>query len=160
MHDDVLEAQVRRMLASPKARRFATEFFGQWFGFYRFDAFRGVDANKFPEFNDRLKRSMHDEAISFFEHLIREDRPYAEIVNANYRFIDATTAAHYGITMDQQSGTSIRRIETSDKLPGGLLSLGAVLTTTSAPLRTSPVKRGDWILRRVLGTPVPPPPML
>jgi len=150
--------QTRRMLRDPKARRLATEFFGQWFGFYRFDRHRGVDPKRFPEFTDKLKAAMYDEAISFFEYLLREDRPVREILFADYVFLNNELAAHYGIENAAASST-VRRVDgVSPDHRGGLFGLGAVLTATSAPRRTSPVKRGDWVLRRVLGTPVPPPP--
>jgi hypothetical protein len=154
---DTLASQVRRMLRDPKAGRFATEFFGQWFGFYRFDKHRGVDAARFPEFTDSLRQSMYDEALSFFTHLVREDRPVDEILFADYTFADAQLARHYGLPA-VESLAPVKIEGTGQYHRGGLLRLGAVLTVTSAPLRTSPVKRGDWILRRVLGAPVPPPP--
>ncbi len=153
-----LAAQARRMLADPKARRLATEFFGQWFGFYRFDRYTGVDSKRFPEFSDRLKASMYDEAVSFFDHIVRADRPVDEILFADYTFVDRELASYYGIEAKQQSDQTARVDGAARFHRGGLMGLGAVLTVTSAPLRTSPVKRGDWILRRVLGTPVPPPP--
>ncbi|MBT4867583.1 MAG: DUF1592 domain-containing protein [Planctomycetaceae bacterium] len=154
-----LAAQTRRMLRDPKARRFATEFFGQWFGFYRFDGHRGVDVERFPEFTDSLKTAMYDEAVSFFEHIVRQDRPVEEILFADYSFLNGELAQHYGVeTQVELSDAAMRVADVKTFHRGGLLRLGAVLTATSAPLRTSPVKRGDWILRRVLGTPVPPPP--
>lgn len=153
-----LADQARRMLRDPKARRFATEFFGQWFGFYRFDEHRGIDAGKFPEFTDELKTSMYSEAVSFFEHIVREDRPAAEILFADYVFLDRRLARHYGIEAQLPDERHERVAGVAAHHRGGLLGLGAVLATTSAPLRTSAVKRGDWVLRRVLGTPVPPPP--
>ena len=70
-----LETQVKRMMADEKARRFATEFFGQWLGFYRFDQFKGVDTARFPEFTQEVKAGMYDEAVSFFEYIVRKDRP-------------------------------------------------------------------------------------
>jgi len=154
-----VERQVRRMLADPKARRLATEFFGQWLGFYRFDQYRGVDAERFPEFTDKVKAAMHDESVSFFEYIIREERPVREMVSADYTFLNKVLAEHYGVAADVALTDKIERVAGAD-VPerGGLLRLGAVLTATSAPLRTSPVKRGDWVLRRVLGTPTPPPP--
>lgn len=177
---EVLVGQVQRMLASPKSRRLATEFFGQWLGFYHFDEFRGVDTGRYPEFDEVLKNALYEEAISFFEHLVREDRPYHEIIQANYSFLDSRSAAHYGIELesreslasmklanaeyaldfrDSQADVEARKVIFPAGTPrGGLFGLAAILTTTSAPLRTSPVKRGDWILRRLLGTPVPPPP--
>ena len=154
-----LQSEAERMLKHPKARRFATEFFGQWFGFYQFDQYRGVDGERFPEFNDKLKASMYDEAISFFEYIVREDRPIGELLFADYTFLDSSLAKHYGIDTSDLPKNTLRRTEGLRKEHrGGLLQLGAILTGTSAPLRTSAVKRGDWILRRVLGTPVPPPP--
>jgi hypothetical protein len=154
----VLAQQARRMLSDPKARRFATEFFGQWLGFYQFDRFRGVDAEKFPEFNERLRAALYDEAINFFEHVVRTERPVQEILFADYAFLNDELARHYAIENLSLSSASSRVENMAASHRGGLMGLGAVLAVTSAPLRTSPVKRGDWILRRVLDTPVPPPP--
>jgi hypothetical protein len=147
------------MLKHPKARRFATEFFGQWLGFYQFDQYRGVDGERFPEFNEPLKASMYNEAISFFEYIIRQDRPLKDLLFANYTFLDPPLADHYGMSDYDLPKNILTRTEGVKKEHrGGLLQLGAILTSTSAPLRTSAVKRGEWILRRILGTPVPPPP--
>lgn len=155
---DGLARQARRMLADAKARRLATEFFGQWLGFYRFDQYRGVDASRFPEFTDEVKSAMYDEAVAFFEHVVRKDRPVGDILHADYTFLNQTLAKHYGAPNEMKS-KEMERVEGAGGFGrGGALRLGAVLTTTSAPLRTSPVKRGDWLLRRILGTPTPPPP--
>ncbi|MBM3762609.1 MAG: DUF1592 domain-containing protein [Acidobacteria bacterium] len=154
-----IEKQVRRMVADPKARRFATEFFGQWLGFYRFDQYAGVDTGRYPEFNDELKSAMYDEAVSFFEHIVRKDRPIREMFTADYTFLNQTLAKHYGVKKEIKALREAERVEGANEFGrGGMLRLGAVLTATSAPLRTSPVKRGDWVLRRILGTPTPPPP--
>ncbi len=154
-----LAAQVRRMAADPKARRLATEFFGQWFGFYRFDEFRGVDTGRFPEFTDEVKRAMYDEAVSTFEYIVRQGRPVREVLHADYTFLNQPLAKFYGIGAPVSSPDAVERVDGAAAFHrGGVLRLGAVLTTTSAPLRTSPVKRGDWVLRRILGTPTPPPP--
>jgi len=154
-----IESQVRRMLTDPKARRFATEFFGQWLGFYRFDQFQGVDPERFPEFTEEVKRGMYDEAVSFFEHVVRNDRPVKEIFFADYTFLNEPLAKHYGVEKPVASVDKTILIRDADEYGrGGMMRLGAVLTATSAPLRTSPVKRGDWLLRRILGTPTPPPP--
>lgn len=158
LHDpEALADQARRMLGDPKAQRFAAEFFGQWFGFYRFDKYRGIDGVRFPEFNDSLKQAMYDEAVSFFTYIVREDRPPGEMLFADYAFVNAQLARHYGLPANDLERPA-KVDATGPYHRGGLLRLGAVLTITSAPLRTSPVKRGDWILRRVLGMPVPPPP--
>ncbi len=155
----LLAKQVKRMLADPKARRLSTEFFGQWLGFYRFDQHRGVDAQRFPEFTDEVKSAMYNEAISFFEHIIRKNRPIDEIISADYTFLNKPLANLYGIDKDIESTGEVEIVKGANEFHrGGITRLGAVLTATSAPMRTSPVKRGDWMLRRVLGTPTPPPP--
>jgi len=155
--DAQLRKQVKRMLTHPKARRFSNEFFGQWLGFYRFDQFTGVDNTRFPEFNDEIKAAMYDEAVSFFEYVVRENRPVNEILTANYTFLNQPLAKHYGVKQAVKPLREVVKVENAENR-GGALRLGAVLASTSAPLRTSPVKRGDWLLRRILGTPTPPPP--
>jgi hypothetical protein len=150
---------VRRMAADPKARRLATEFFGQWLGFYRFDEFRGVDTGRFPEFTDEVKFAMYDEAVSTFEYMVRQQRPLRELLHADYMFLNPLLAKFYGLEQELPATENVVRVDGANAFNrGGALRLGAVLTTTSAPLRTSPVKRGDWVLRRILGTPTPPPP--
>jgi hypothetical protein len=156
----LLAKQVKRMTADPKARRLATEFFGQWLGFYHFDQYRGVDTGRFPEFSDEVRTSMYEEAVSTFEYLVRQDRPVKEILYADYTFVNRPLARFYGLdSAHVPPGDAVVKVEGANAINrGGALRLGAVLTTTSAPLRTSPVKRGDWVLRRILGTPTPPPP--
>ena len=156
-----LAHQARRMLSHPKARRFATEFFGQWFGFYRFDDFSGIDTGHFKEFTDELKDALYDESVSFFEYIVREDRPVDDILFADYTFLNQKLAEHYSIPFEDESKSpeSLQLVKGTRQLNrGGLLQLGTILATTSAPLRTSAVKRGDWILRRILNTPTPAPP--
>ena len=156
----MLAKQVKRMTADPKARRLATEFFGQWLGFYHFDEYRGVDTGRFPEFTDEVKSAMYDEAVSTFEFIVRQDRPVKEILYADYTFLNKPLAKFYGIEKevegDGQRGESRRGRRHS--IAAARCASGPCSTTTSAPLRTSPVKRGDWVLRRILGTPTPPPP--
>jgi hypothetical protein len=155
----MLAKQVKRMTADPKARRVATEFFGQWLGFYHFDQYRGVDTGRFPEFTDEVKSAMYDEAISTFEYIVRQGRPVKEILHADYTFLNRPLAKFYGLQVEVKSEDRVVKVEGANAFNrGGALRLGSVLTTTSAPLRTSPVKRGDWVLRRVLGSPTPPPP--
>ena len=153
---ETLRAQVERLLRHPKSKRFATEFFGQWLGFYQFDRYQGVDTNRFPDFDDSLKSDMYDEAKSFFESIVRENRPIGELIFADYGYMTPRLATHYGISSEREGLQRVDQLNAHHR--GGLLQLGAILTSTSAPLRTSAVKRGDWILRRILGTPVPPPP--
>ncbi|MDA1068922.1 MAG: DUF1592 domain-containing protein [Verrucomicrobia bacterium] len=156
-----LAHQARRMLTDPKARRFATEFFGQWFGFYRFDDFSGIDASHFTEFSDDLKEALYDESVSFFEYIVTADRPVDDVLFADYTFLNQKLAEHYRVPFEvnSDSGGSLQLVQGTRKFNrGGLLQQGTILATTSAPLRTSAVKRGDWILRRILNTPTPPPP--
>ena len=93
----MLAQQVKRMTADPKARRLATEFFGQWLGFYHFDEYRGVDTSRFPEFTDEVKSAMYDEAVSTFEYLVRQERPVKEMLYADYTFLNKPLAKFYGI---------------------------------------------------------------
>ncbi len=157
--DTGIRRQVQRMLHDAKARRMAVEFFGQWLGFYHFDQHKGVDTSRFTEFTDEVKGAMYNEAVSFFEHIIRKDRPVSEILFADYTFLNKDLAKFYGVKKASKAIEELELVEGAGAFHrGGLLRLGAVLTATSAPLRTSPVKRGDWVLRRILGTAVPPPP--
>ena len=154
-----LHNQVKRMLADDKARRMSAEFFGQWLGFYRFDQYKGVETSRFPEFTDEVKAGMYDEAVSFCEYIIRQDRPVNDLMSADYTFLTKPLAKYYGVNQVIQSNAAAQKVDGANSFQrGGVLRLGAVLTVTSAPLRTSPVKRGDWVLRRILGTPTPPPP--
>ncbi|RMF39723.1 MAG: DUF1592 domain-containing protein [Planctomycetota bacterium] len=172
---DELQRQVRRMMQSPNSKRMAREFFGQWLGFYRFDRFRGIDSERFPEFDDALRSMMYEEAQRFFHYLLQEDRPFHEIFLADYTFLNEPLARHYQIRASdadlshrlpqqasdrryESTGDTWSQVTVAADQRGGILGMGAILAATSAPLRTSPVKRGDWVLRRLLGTPVPPPP--
>jgi hypothetical protein len=117
-----------------------------------------VDTGRFPEFTDEVREAMYDEAISTFEYIVRESRPVGEILHADYAFLNKPLAKFYGIDRDVPEGRVSLVKDAGALSRGGALRLGSVLTVTSAPLRTSPVKRGNWILRQILGTPTPPPP--
>ncbi|MDF2378341.1 MAG: DUF1592 domain-containing protein, partial [Verrucomicrobiales bacterium] len=149
-------AQVKRMLRDPKARTLAEEFAGQWLEFHRFGEHTAVDAKLFPEFTDSLRADMFQETRTFFEHLIREDRPVREILMADYTFLNERLAKHYGVP--GVTGENFRKVPVAEYQRGGLLGMGTILTKTSFPLRTSPVLRGNWLLNAVLGQPTPPPP--
>src|SRR6185503_802393 len=107
----LLAQQVKRMTADPKARRLATEFFGQWLGFYHFDEFKGVDTGRFPEFTNEVKESMYDEAISFFEHVIRKERPVREILFADYDFLNKPLAKYYGVAKEVKSKDDVELVD-------------------------------------------------
>lgn len=155
---EVRAAQVKRMLADPKANALAKEYVGQWLGFEEFASHSGVDLKKYPEFTPELRGDFYRETLSFFSHLIREDRPVQDILGAKYTFLNPRLAKYYGIPGVTGSDDEFKQVDVSAYHRGGVLGMGSVLTKTSRPNRTSPVLRGNWLLLAVLGTPVPPPP--
>jgi len=153
---EVLARETKRLLRDPRANALAEEFAGQWLKFNGFEKNVNIDANKFPEFTPELKRDMARETAEFFAYLIREDRPVREIVGADYTFLNDRLAKFYGIPGVQ--GGEFRKVNVAQHQRGGVLGMGALLSKTSYPHRTSPVLRGHWLLASVLGLPTPPPP--
>lgn len=153
---EVLLEQTKRMLSSPKSAALAREFAGQWLKFNGFDAHSGVDQKKYPEFTAELRADMHREVVEFFTHLVRDDRSVIDIVGGDYTFLNERLAKHYGVP--DVSGGEFREVKVGHYHRGGLLGMGAVLTKTSRPNRTSPVVRGDYLYQVVLGFSSPPPP--
>jgi mono/diheme cytochrome c family protein len=152
----VLDAQVDRMLADPRASAFAENFAGQWLETRNLDVVK-PDPEKFKEWTPELREAMKAETTLFFEHVLRENRPIGDFLNADYAFLNERLAAHYGI--DGVSGPELRRVPLNTDRRGGVLSQGAVLTVSSYPTRTSPVIRGKYVLQNLLGiAPAPPPP--
>jgi mono/diheme cytochrome c family protein len=153
---DVLQRQVRRMLADARSKRFLANFAGQWLQLRNLDSWKPFEA-LFPDFDDSLRRAMRRETELFFDSVVREDRSALALLTANYSFLNERLAQHYGIP--NVSGSHFRRVTFADDNPRrGLLGHGSILTVTSNPMRTSPVSRGKWILENVLGTPPPAPP--
>ena len=152
---DVLESQVNRMLADPRAAAFAANFAGQWLETRNLDAMK-PDPDKFKEWSPELRDAMKAETTMFFEHVLRENRPITDFLTANYTFLNERLAAHYDI--EGVTGSEFRRVPLTTDRRGGVLSQGAVLTVSSYPTRTSPVIRGKYVLQNLLGTPPPPPP--
>ena len=152
---EVLERQVRRMLADPRSDALVSNFAGQWLYLRNL---RSVlpDAGAFPEFDENLRRSFQRETELFLESNIREDRGLLELLSANYTFLNERLAHHYGIP--NIYGSHFRRVTLTDENRWGLMGQGSILTVTSYANRTSPVARGKWLLENVLGTPPPPPP--
>lgn len=151
---DVLRAQAKRMLSDPKSRALTENFAGQWLQL-RSLADIVPDPEKFSRFNDELRSSMLRETEMFFESILREDRSVLDFLTADYSFVNEELARHYGISGVE--GSEFRRVE----LPAqrrGILTQASILLLTSNPTRTSPVKRGKWILDNILGEPPPPPP--
>jgi len=154
-----LDDQVKPMLADWRGRALAREFAGQWFGFSEFLKHSTVDSVKFKiVWGDGVRWSMYREVIVFFEELVKHDRPVTDILHANYSYIDARLAKHYGVNDFEGGDGQFKKWPVSAQGRGGILGMGAILVKTSYPSRTSPVLRGDWVLRTVLGKETPPPP--
>jgi hypothetical protein len=154
----ILEAQVKRMLRDPKARALAENFAGQWLRVRELKTTVQPDPGRFRRFTPELRDAMYAEAIEFFAAMIREDASLLTLLDANHTYINEALAQHYGLTNLNITGPALRRVDLPDKNRGGVLGMGAVLTLTSYPQRTSPVLRGKWVLEELLGQPPPPPP--
>jgi mono/diheme cytochrome c family protein len=156
LHDpEVLPAQVDRMLADPRAEAFAENFAGQWLETRNLDVVR-PDPDVFAAWDVELRDAMKQETTLFFQHVLRENRPVSDFLDADYTYLNERLAEHYGI--EGVSGPDFRYVELATDRRGGVLGLGAVLTVSSYPTRTSPVIRGKYVLQNLLGTPPPPPP--
>lgn len=153
---EVLERQVRRMLADPRSYNLASNFAGQWL---RLRNLTSVDPNArlFPDFDDNLRQAFRLETELLFDSVVRENRSVLDLLRADYTFLNERLAKHYGIA--GVYGTRFRRV-TLDRASrrGGLLRHGSVLSVTAYATRTSPVIRGVWVLDNILGAPPPPPP--
>lgn len=156
-----LEPQVRRMLKDPRAEALVRNFGLQWLQLQRLATFQ-PDAKMFPDFDDRLRKAMLRETELFLGEVVREDRSILDLVDADFTYVNRVLARHYGIEDQVPKGEGRRdefvRVTFPDRRRGGLMTQASVLTATSNPTRTSPVKRGRWVLEQILGTPPPPPP--
>ena len=148
----VLEQQTRRMLADSRSRALIDNLAGQWLMLRQLDDVRPGT----KEFDGALRHAFHRETELLFETIVREDRSVLDLIDADYTFVDERLARHYGIP--DVRGSRFRRVALGDGARRGLLGHGSFLTTTSAANRTSPVKRGKWVLENLLGAPVPLPP--
>ncbi len=156
---EVLTAQVRRMLKDERARGMATEFGGNWLDFRRFDEINSVDRDRFPSFNNDLREAMFEEPIRYLEDVIHNDRPVLDLLYGDYTFVNPVLAKHYGMPEIKGGNDHWIRVEDAKSYGrGGVLPMAAFLTQNAPGLRTSPVKRGYWVVRRVLGEVIPPPP--
>jgi len=151
----VLEAQTRRLLADPRAETLATRFAALWLRLQDMSLVQ-PDAFWFPNFDRQLADAMRRETELLFYALVREDRSVLELLTADYTFVNERLARHYGIP--NIAGSAFRRVSHSGDRRQGLLGHGSVLMLTSMANRTSPVRRGKWIMEVLLGTPPPPPP--
>lgn len=145
------------MLADPRASNLVTNFGAQWLHLRNLDS-AAPDLRLFIDFDDNLRQAFRRETELFLEHILREDRPVTELLEADYTFVNERLAKHYGIP--HVYGSHFRRASFAGDAArerGGLLRHGSVLTVTSYATRTSPVIRGVWVLNNLLGTPPPPP---
>jgi hypothetical protein len=151
----ILERQVRRMLADPRAQALVKNFAGQWLFLRNIDRIQ-PDPAAFPNFDENLRQAMRRETELLLESTLREDKSIATLLDTDYTFVNERLAEHYGI--EGIYGSEFRRISINDPRRRGLLGQASILTVTSYPNRTSPTIRGKWILEQLLGTPPPPPP--
>jgi len=152
----VLDAQIARMLADPRAEALTSNFAGQWLYLRNLDQQR-PDIAVFPKFDTRLRSAMARETEMFFSYVLRTNRSVLDFIAADYTFLNQRLADHYGI--GGVNGTAFRRVSLDPSSNrGGLLGQASILTVTSYGNHTSVVKRGKWILDNMLAAPPPPPP--
>jgi hypothetical protein len=152
----ILRQQVVRLLQDPRSRALFDGFGAHWLGLGEL-ADKTFDPVKFPGMSRELRAAMYDEARLFFESIVRENRSVVTFVDSDYTFLNGTLATLYGLEKTV-TGPAMRKVPLTDANRGGILGMPAILATTSFPDRTSPVKRGVWVLEQVLGQHVPPAP--
>ena len=158
-HPDVLLAQARRMLKDPRVNGLATEFTGNWLVFRQFETNNSVDRQRFPTFDDDLREAMFQEPIHYVEDNILNNRSVLDLLYGNYTFVNPPLARHYGIPGVTGDVNNWVRVDNAGQYGrGGILPMAVFMTQYSPGLRTSPVKRGNWVVQKVLGIRVPPPP--
>ncbi|WP_152051593.1 DUF1592 domain-containing protein [Tautonia marina] len=150
-----LPEHVDRLLDDPRSDAFVANFVGQWL---QLRTLEGVSRDEalFPEFDDALRNAMREETERYFASILQENRSIFELLDSDFTYVNEGLARHYGL--EGITGEEFRRVTLTDRNRGGLLTQASVLTLTSNPNRTSPVKRGQWILQQILGTPPPTPP--
>jgi len=153
----VLAAQTRRMMLDGRIRNLATEFAGNWLDVRRFEEHNAVDRDRFPEFTSDLRQAMFEEPIRFVTDLVQRNGSVLDCLYGNYTFVNPVLAKHYG--MPEPPEATWVRVDGAQKYSrGGLLPMSVFLTKNAPGLRTSPVKRGYWIVHRLLGEYIPAPP--
>ena len=151
----VLDGQVKRMLADPRAEALSTRFAAQWLRLQDLDLVK-PDPFWFPDFDQQLADAMRRETELFFGELVRADHGLLDLFTANYTFVNERLARHYGIP--NVAGSHFRRVQYPDSTRRGLLGHGSILVQTSLANRTSPVLRGKWVMEVLMGMAPPPPP--
>ena len=152
---DELERQARRMLADPRSYNLATNFAGQWLQLRNLESF-SPNGRLYPDFDDNLRQAFREETERFVDYVLRDGRSVLDLLGADYTFLNERLAKHYGIPGIY--GSRFRRVVLAeDSKRGGLLRHGSILAVTSYATRTSPVRRGKWVLDNIYGAPPPPP---
>ena len=156
-NEATLKAQTRRMLKDPKVSGFALEFFGQWLNYRDFRQAEAVNRTVFPAFDDPLKQAMFEEPTRLVTHILQNDLPITELLRSDTTFVNKRLAQHYGLPFDEPDEWRMTN-GLHERGRGGLLGMAVFLTKNSQPQRTSPVKRGFWVVHKLLGEHIPPPP--
>lgn len=155
----VLLAQTRRMLGDLRVRGLAAEFTGNWLEFRRFEEHNAVDRERFTSFTNDLRQAMFEEPLWFFVDVASQNRSVLDFLYADRTFVNPILAKHYGMSIPKGGADTWVRVDEAERYGrGGLLPMAVFLTRNSPGLRTSPVKRGYWVVRRLLGERIPPPP--
>jgi hypothetical protein len=156
---EVLLRQTRRMIRDERARGLATEFGGNWLDFRRFEEHNAVDRERFPNFTNELRQAMFEEPIRFLLDIVQNDRSVLDFLYGKHTFVNPVLARHYEMPAWDGASDDWHRIENADQYGrGGLLPMAVFMTKFAPGLRTSPVKRGYWVVRRMLGEHIPAPP--
>ena len=153
---EVLRAQVERLLEQPRSRALFDGFGAQWLGVGDLES-QTFDRDVFPQMTPSLRKAMLEEARLFFESIVRENQSVFRFVDSDYTYLNEPLAKLYGLEKSVQ-GLTMRRVSLKNPNRGGILGMPATLATTSFPNRTSPVRRGVWVLEQILGEHIPPPP--
>lgn len=150
------DEQVRRMLKDPKARALTDNFAEQWLHLAAIKR-ASPDPKIFPDFDESLRQAMREETVQFVKHVIAEDSSIMDFLDADYTFVNERLAKHYGI--DGVTGEEFRMVKLDPTVNrGGLMTQASILTLSSPPTRTSPIKRGVWVLQTLFNDPPSPPP--
>ena len=160
LHDPkVITAQARRMLQDPRSRALAVEFGGNWLDFRRFEGIGTVDLERFPVFTNDLKEAMYEEPLRLLLDVFQTNRPVVDLLYGHDTFVNPVLAKHYGIPVNATQPNEWVHVQDASAYDrGGLLPMAVFLTKNAPGLRTSPVKRGNWVVKNVLGERIPPPP--